>query len=111
MCWLLAVVAALVLVAVGQPHQLLLLLLAAVAAVVEEELNYGFLPYLLAPLRQSLLALVVLAALPKQQTILTEMQDLMDQIHRLGLGHLPEVGLTVLVVHQFREALALVVVG
>jgi hypothetical protein len=66
MCWLLAAVLVVVLVGVEQLHQSLLLRLAAVAAAVEEEQNYGFQPYLLAPLKQSLLALVALAALLKQ---------------------------------------------
>jgi hypothetical protein len=108
MCWLLVVVLAAVLVAVGQPHQLLLLLLAAVAAALAEEQNCGFLLLALVLLKQSLSELVVLEALLKQQMILLVIAGLTDQIHRLGLGHLPEVGLTVVVVQQLPERVELV---
>jgi hypothetical protein len=97
MCWLLAAVVVVALVAVEQLYRLLLLHLVAVAAVVEEEQNCGFLLRPLALLKQSLWVLVVLKALLKQQMILAVTAALMETTHCLGHGRLLEV-LTVVVV-------------
>jgi hypothetical protein len=64
----------------------------------------------LALLKQSLSAQVVLAALQKPQTTITEMEELMDQIHRLGLGRLLAVAAMVMAAQQLLEQEALVAV-
>lgn len=65
MCWFLAVAPVAALEGVGLPHQLPLLLLEALVEAVAEELNCGFQPYPLGPLKLSLLAQEVLVALLK----------------------------------------------
>jgi hypothetical protein len=108
MCWLLVVAAGVVLEGVGLPHQSLLLHPAVVVVAVVEELNYGYLLLPLAPLKQSLWALVVLVALLKQQTTLTVIHRLMETIHRLGLGRLLEVASAATAAQQQRGLVGLV---
>jgi uncharacterized protein YqfA (UPF0365 family) len=110
MCWFLVVVVVAVLVGVEQLYQLLLLHLAAAVAALGEELNCGYLLYLLAPLRQSQLALVVLALLLKQQTTLLALEVETGQSHPLVRGRLQDLA-TALVAAQRQLELPQLVAG
>jgi hypothetical protein len=107
MCCFLAVALVVVLVAVEQLYRLPLLHLVAVAVAAGAELNCGFPLSLLALLKPSLLALEVLAALPKHQTTAPETWVQMVQVHLLGLGRLLAVAAMVVAAQQLQDREAL----